>query len=122
MIVLRGIEPFECRDLGRNGLRENARPVELVDVPPRNPALIGIGREDGRAVPWSDIRPLAIELCRREDYWTDENDVGLRNELLIEATIGPSLSLSVRAAIQAGSVWKAFHLVSHSPIESQASM
>ncbi len=52
----------------------------------------------------------------------DENDVGLRNELLTEATMGPSLSLSVRAAIQVGSVWKAFHLVSHSPIESQASM
>ena len=34
MIVLRGVEPFECCDLGRNGLRENARPVELVDVPP----------------------------------------------------------------------------------------
>src|SRR5579872_2080083 len=36
-------------------------------------------------------------------YFTAENAVGLRNELLMLAMIGPSLSLSSRALIQAGS-------------------
>ena len=36
MIGLRGVETFECLDLGRNGLRENARPVEQ-DFLTRNP-------------------------------------------------------------------------------------
>lgn len=78
--------------------------------------MIGLGRIKAR----QRIHRACIKRCK--DYLTDENDVGLKNELLTEATIGPSLSLSVRAAIQVGSVWKAFHLVSHSPIESQASM
>src|SRR3712207_831085 len=78
--------------------------------------MVGLGRIKARR----RIHCACIRQCG--DYLTDENDVGLRNELLIEATIGPSLSLSVRAAIQVGSVWKAFHLVSHSAIESQVSM
>ena len=64
---LRRIELYERFDRGRDGFGENACLVELVDVRPRNTCLIGIGREDGRTVLWSDIRPLAIggfEACR----------------------------------------------------------
>src|SRR5580693_10422061 len=47
-------------------------------------------------------------------YCTAENAVGLRNALLMLAMIGPSVSLSSRALIQAGSARNASHTLSRS--------
>ena len=67
----------------------------------------------------------SIQLIRPQllhpGYFTDENAVGVRNWLLMLATIGPSFSLSARAVNHSLSVWNANHFVSRSAIDSQES-
>jgi hypothetical protein len=56
----------------------------------------------------------------RRAHFTDENAVGVISMLLTLARMGPSRSLSARAAIQAGSAWKVAHFFSRSASDSQA--
>src|SRR5262249_42277387 len=62
-----------------------------------------------------------VEAAGHRRHFTAENAVGCRNMFLIEATIGPSRSLSARLASHSGSVANLFHFVSRSARDSQAS-
>src|SRR5262249_5772516 len=53
-------------------------------------------------------------------HFTDETAVGVISMLLTLARMGPSRSLSARAAIQAGSAMKMGHFLSRSASDSQA--
>ena len=69
----------------------------------------------------SDAQGRAAGDVGRLIYLTLENAVGCRNELLMLATICPSFSLSLRAAIHSGSAMNAPHRFSRSARDSQAS-
>src|SRR4029077_19742085 len=62
-----------------------------------------------------------VEAAGHRCHFTAENAVGCRNMFLIEASIGPSRSLSARLASHSGSVANLFHFVSRSARDSQAS-
>src|SRR6476469_6812212 len=110
-------------------LDEKSRKLDDVIVSaPRMP----VARTDGEAEPTIEPgRPL--EIAHRMDdmvktarhrsclHFTAENAVGCRNMFVIEATIGPSRSLSDRLDSHSGSVANLFHLVSRSARDSQAS-
>src|SRR5690348_5718613 len=53
-----------------------------------------------------------------DGYFTEENEVGARNWLVIEATIGPASSVLARAESHSGSAPKAAILVSRSASDS----
>jgi hypothetical protein len=55
-------------------------------------------------------------------YLSGENEVGVKNELSIFATIGPEASLAVRTRTHSGSVTNVPHFASLSAMLSQTSM
>src|SRR5262249_61397653 len=77
----------------------------------------GRGGRLGTAHGMADVVDAAGTRC----HFTAENAVGCRNMFLIEATIGPSRSLSARLASHSGSLANLFHFVSRSASDSQAS-
>src|SRR5262249_37239901 len=89
-----------------------------------------VARADGEAEPTIELG-RRLEIAHRMDdvvdaaghrrHFTAENAVGCRNMFLIEATIGPSRSLSARLASHSGSLANLFHFVSRSASDSQAS-
>src|SRR5262249_61706264 len=88
------------------------------------------GRATGEPAPTIELRRRPEIAHRMDDMvdaaghrrpFTAENAVGCRNMFLIEATIGPSRSLSARLASHSGSLANLFHFVSRSASDSQAS-
>ena len=113
----------------RQQLDEEARKLDEVIV--RAPGM-PVARADRKAEPPVEIGGR-VEIAHRVDdvveaarhrvagHFTAENAVGCRNMLLIEATIGPSFSLSARLVTHSGSVANLFHFCSRSASDSQAS-
>ena len=64
MMLLGGVERARRLDLGDDRSIEHVRLVQLGDVGFGNVGLLGIGRENGRAILGSAIRSLAVELGR----------------------------------------------------------
>ena len=64
VVSLCGKESFEGSHLSHDGVRENTRLVQLIDVSLSNLSLLLIGIEDHGTILGSDVGSLAVELCR----------------------------------------------------------
>src|SRR6185312_16566766 len=99
--------------------------IALADVVAFTGKALAFGATITAEATGSTLFPTRISGLRRRRrvhhcHFTEENGVGASNWLAILATIGPSSSDLLRAAIHSGSDTNAVHFLSRSASDSQA--